>query len=232
MRAYCNLIRVIILVFIVLGADGKCNAANISDFHLNNPLSFAFPGSSWATPVAQFESYTDSTGFGQEVVPIGGGNPTVSGGAGVLGLNLNLSGNDALQLTARLLSGNQAVLIQVLLDDADGTILRFSYATSNFNTSTFSSATVRFADATTTVAGSTPGFDMSHVTFYEVQGDFFDGGGTAAFRAQFNDLSAVSTTPEPSPGLLAMIGLSLVFALRPILPTRKWSTFVPPGDVL
>src|SRR3954468_21767875 len=112
MGTYCHSIRALILVFMVVDGDVKCNAANISDFDLNNPLSFAFPGSSWATPVAQFESYTDATGFGQEIVPIGGGNPTVSGGAGVLGLNLNLSGNDALQLTARVLTGNQAVLIQ------------------------------------------------------------------------------------------------------------------------
>ena len=61
-----------------------------------------FPGSTWAIPTKQFESFTNGGVSGQEVVPIGGGNPTVSGGAGVLGLNLDLSSATGLQLTARV----------------------------------------------------------------------------------------------------------------------------------
>ena len=184
----------------------------ITDFNSQNPLSFAYPGSTWATPANQFEGFTLGGIVGQEVVPLGGGHPTVSGGAGVLGLNLNASGDDGLQLTARLLPGNLATVIQVLLFDADGTILRFNYPISDFNMSTFTAATVTFSSATTAAAGSIPGFDQSHVKVFEVQGNFFDGGGTAPFQAQFDDLVAIGT-PEPSSGALVSLGVCFVFAL-------------------
>ena len=183
-----------------------------SDFSSVRPFSFPDGGTSWANPVSQFQFFTNGGFSGQEVVPISGGNPTVSGGAGAGGFDLDLSGDSALQLTARLLPANQAIVIQVLLFDADGTIVRFDYPINNFNSSTFNTATANFSSATTVVAGSIPGFNWSDVTVYEVQGDFFDGGGTALFQAQFINLSGLGV-PEPSSSALAAIGLiCLVFA--------------------
>jgi hypothetical protein len=91
----------------------------VTDFSATNPLTCAYPNSTWSTPVNQFELFTAGSVSGQEVVPIGSGNPTVSGGAGDLGLNLDLSGVTGLQLTALLLPANQANVIQVLLLDGD-----------------------------------------------------------------------------------------------------------------
>src|SRR2546423_173142 len=102
------------------------------------------------------------------------------------------------------LPGNLATVVQVLLFDADGTVLRFDYPASDFNLSTFTPATVNFSSAMTVVGGSTAGFDQSHVTVYKVQGNFFDGGGAAPFKVQFDDLIAIASTPEPSPGILAV----------------------------
>jgi hypothetical protein len=178
----------------------------ITDFNSQNLLSFAFPGSTCANPPNQLDLLPLASIVGPEVLPISGGNPTVSGVAGALGLNLNVSGDDGLELTARLLSGNQAALIQILLFDADGTILRFDYPTSDFNVITFSPATASFSSATTIAAGSIPGISVGDVTTYEVQGDFFDGGGVAPVRVQFDDQTATSAVPEPSSGALISLG--------------------------
>jgi hypothetical protein len=212
MKIILSLKRVLILG-LMLGAGVVQGHASliISDFNSQNPLSFGFPGTTWVSPVNQFDSFTAGSIIGQEVLPISGGNPTVSGGAGVLGLNLNISGDDGLELTARLLSGNQAALIQILLFDADGTVLRFSYPISDFNLSTFTPATLSFSSATTIVAGSTPGFNNGAVAAYEIQGDFFDAGGAAPFRVQFDDLIATTSIPEPSSG--ALLSLGVCFAL-------------------
>ena len=185
----------------------------ITDFHDLNPMSFAYPSSTWVTPVNQFQFFTNGSVLGQEVLPIGGGNPTVSGGAGVLGLSLDLSGATALQLDARWLPASLSPSIQVLLFDADGTTLRFTYASNSFNTVTFSSAAVTFSSATTTAAGSTPGFDLAHVSIYEVQGNFYSPGGAAnaSFAAQLDNLMTVQATPEPSSTALIFSG-ALCFA--------------------
>jgi hypothetical protein len=184
-------------------------AVVITDFSIVNPLNFAYGGSTWSTPVNQFQSFSNGMVTGQEVVSLGGGNPTVSGGAGRVGLSLNLSGNTGLELTARLLSGNQATMFQVLIFDADGTILRLSFPTINFNTSTFVSTFVTLASGTITTPGSVAGFNLANVTVYEVQGNFFDASGAAAARVQFDQL--VATTPEPSTGLLCVLGLGFLF---------------------
>jgi hypothetical protein len=207
----CRNVKSIIALGVMAAAFAvKSHAAMIiTDFNLQNPMFFAFPNTTWATPVNQFEAFTLGRISGQEVVSIGRGNPTVNGGAGASGLNLDLSGSTALQLNARVLLGNDATLIQILLFDADGTILRFSYPIGDFNRFSFSPAVMNFSSAVTFVDGSIPGFNLSDVTAYEVQGDFYDDGGTAPFRAQFDDLFALGT-PEPGAGALAAIGLCLV----------------------
>jgi hypothetical protein len=175
MRTILTFNRVIFLG-LLLGAGVQSHASLIiTDSNSQNPLFFAFPSSTCATPPNQFDFFTL------------GGNPTVSGGAAGLGLNLNISGDDGLELTARHLSGNQAALIQALLFDADGTILRFDYPTSDF----------------------IPGFNMDDVTAYEVQGDFFDGGGVAPFSMRFDDQIATSAVPEPSSGAPVSLGVCL-----------------------
>jgi hypothetical protein len=216
------MVRFVSSCWILIFSAAGCLASTsfITDFSATNPLTFAYPTSTWSSPVNQFEFFTDGSVLGQEIVPIGGGNPTVSGGAGHLGLNLDLSGATALQLTALLLPLNQATAIQALLFDADGTILRFNFAASNYNKITYASAVVNFASATTVVAGTTVGFDLSHVTAYEIQGNFFDGSGNAAFDVRLDDLRTVGT-PEPSTiwlfgtGLLMMI-LGVLSKIRPM----------------
>jgi hypothetical protein len=219
MKTFLSSKRVIILGLILGSSVVQSHASLIiSNFSSQNPLAFGFVGTTWATPINQFDSFTFGSTSGQEVLPLSGGNPTVSGGAGVLGLNLNISGNDEVELTARLLSGNLATQIQVLLFDSDGTVVRFSFPISDFNFSTFSPGIVSFSSATTVAAGSTPGFNMGNVTTYEVQGDFFDGGGAAPFRAQFDELAAVTSAPEPSSGGLVSLGAGLVLLLLFIKP--------------
>jgi hypothetical protein len=172
------------------GAAASIPVTTISDFSSVNPLAFAY-GSSWTTPSNQFQAFTAGTVSGQQVVPIGAGNPTVSGGAGRSGLALNLTGATGLQLTARLVAGSQATVIQVFLSDVDGTVIRFDYPTTSFNAATFSSVVVAVGATTTVTAGTTAGLDLAHVNLYEVQGNFFDSSGAAKFDVQFDALTAV-----------------------------------------
>jgi hypothetical protein len=198
MRAVCLFIFIVGLQF-ELHAD-----VVISDFNTVNPMNYAYPSGDWNTPLNQFQFFTDGSVSGQEVLPINGGNPTASGGAGKLGLNLDLSGNIALQLTARLLPSNEANYVQALLYDADGTVMRYSFV-GGFNTSTFTSVYIDFSKGVTATAGSVDGLDLSHITGYGIQGNYYDPGGlaNAAFNVQLDTLSA-SVIPEPSSVSLAV----------------------------
>ncbi|MDZ8117192.1 hypothetical protein [Pontiella agarivorans] len=191
----------------------------ISDFETTNPLVSSYTGSTWASPVDQFQSFTDGSVSGQEVLPLEGGNPTVSGGAETLGLNLNLSGTIALELTARLLPDHGANVIQVLLLDADGTRERFNFSSSDFNTSTFSSAWVDFNDGITSTAGTTPGLDLTAITAYGIQGNYYDNGGSAdaMFGVQLDNLNA-SVIPEPrSIIMISLTGISILIIRRQLI---------------
>ena len=189
-------------------------AVLITDFSTTNPLTLAYGGSTWSSP-NQFQWFTNGAVQGQEVVPLSGGSPTVSGGAYSSGLSLNLTGQNTLELSACLLMLNQATVIQVLLFDADGTHVRYDFPSSNFNTLTFASAYASMASGTTTAAGTTPGLDLTAITTYQVQGNYYDlaGSGTALFRVQFDQLSAIGTVPEPAAASLFAIGM-LACSLR------------------
>jgi hypothetical protein len=201
-------------VFVATGLGWMCatraNAAVlITDFSTINPMTLAYVGSTWALP-NQFQSFTSGAVQGQEVVPISGGSPTVSGGAYREGLSLDLTGQNTLELTARLLPLNQAIFLQVLLFDADGTHARFSFPASSFNTSTFTLASVLLSSATITVAGATPGLNLAAITTSQMQGDFYDplGAANGRFQVQFDQLGAAITVPEPTATLF--IACSLV----------------------
>ncbi|QBG46330.1 hypothetical protein EGM51_02530 [Verrucomicrobia bacterium S94] len=191
---------------------GALSDVLITDFKTVNPLQYSYPGTTWSSPVNQFQSFTDGSVSGQEVLPLSGGSPTVSGGAERLGLNLDLSGTLSLELTARLLSGNEASVIQVLLLDADGTRERFSFSSSDFNTSSFSTVRVDFSEGLISSGGTVAGLDLSAITAYGVQGNYYDNDGAAdaAFNVQFDNLNA-SVIPEPSSILLiSLTSISLL----------------------
>jgi hypothetical protein len=144
-------------------------------------------------PVKQYRSFTSGATTGQELLPISGGNPTVSGGASAQGLKLRLPDATGMRLTARLLPGNAATVIVVIVLDADGTNLRFTFPLSAFNTSTFASSTISFSAAATSAAGSKAGFDFAKFSAYMVQGNAWEPGGlaNAAMAVQLDDLSVV-----------------------------------------
>jgi hypothetical protein len=183
-------------------------AVQITDFSTTNAMTLAFGGSTWAGP-NQFQFFTSGAVQGQEVVPISGGSPTVSGGAYRDGLSLDLTGQTTLELTACLLPLNQAVFVQVTLFDADGTHARLDFPTSSFNTSSFTVASTSFSTATITAAGSAPGLNLATITAYQIQGDYYDLGGAAnaRFQMQFDQLGATMTVPEPTVTLLITVGL-------------------------
>ncbi|WFB37778.1 PEP-CTERM sorting domain-containing protein [Kiritimatiellota bacterium B12222] len=187
----------------------------ITDFDSFNPLSFPYGGASWATPVAQFDYFTDGSVTGQQVLPIAGGNPTVSGGAWRNGLSLDLSGMSELELRARLLADNEAGSIQILLFDADGTYMRYTFSASYYNTSTFDSGRVDVADGVIAAPGSVPGLDLAAITAYLVQGNYYDSGGAAdaKFNVQLDQLLAVSV-PEPAGVFLFLLGCGVVVVGR------------------
>jgi hypothetical protein len=187
--------------------DSKA-AVLITDFSSANPMTLPYGGSTWAGP-NQFQSFTIGTVQGQEVLPIGGGSPTVAGGAFRGGISLDFTGQNALELTVRLLPLNQAQMVQVLLFDADGTHAFYSFPTSQFNTVTFTSAYATFATGTISSPGSIPGLDLTAITTYQLQGNYYDpmGAQTARFQMQFDQLSAVNVVPEPTSTSLLILGI-------------------------
>lgn len=193
---------------LALAASPLSGAVILTDFSATHPMTLPFGGTTWAGP-NQFQFFTDGAVQGQEVVPIGGGSPTVSGGAYCPGLTLDLTGQATLELTARTLALNQAVFVQVLLFDSDGTHARFSFATSNFNSSTFTSAYASLAGGVITVAGTTPGLNLGAITVYQIQGDFYDpgGAGNAPFRMQLDSLRAIEGVPEPDAASLVALAV-------------------------
>ncbi|MDF7807313.1 PEP-CTERM sorting domain-containing protein [Pontiellaceae bacterium B12219] len=187
----------------------------ITDFETTNPMNFSYPSetSTWDKPVDQFQSFTDGDVSGQEVLPIGEGAPTASGGAGRLNLALDLSGTRSLELTARLLPSNEARVIQVLLFNDNGTIEKFNFYSSSFNSSTFTTARVDFDLASTTETVS--GLDLSAITAYEIQGNYWDTDGSkdAAFNVQFDNLNA-SLIPEPSSIIMVTLASASLLMIR------------------
>ncbi len=131
---------------------------------------------------------------------------------------MDLSGNNALQLTVRLFSGNEAEWIQILLYDADGTKENFSFASSLFNEDTFSSGWVDFSDENITTAGTTAGLDLSAITGYTVQGNHWDVNGAkdANFFMQLDELSvgSVGMVPEPATLSFLFLGTSALLVIR------------------
>jgi hypothetical protein len=191
----------------------------ISDFETTNPLTYAFSenGSTWNDPVQQFQSFTDGNVSGQEVLPIGTGSPTANGGAYRNGLTLDLSGTLSLELTARLLASNEASYIQVLLYDSDGTVNKYSFSSSNFNTTTFTTVRIDYSDFYSSGGNSESiaGLDLTAITSYAVQGNHWDtdGSGNALFNVQFDNLNA-SVIPEPRSILMITIASASLLIIR------------------
>ena len=210
-------VSLLILTFGLLAAAARGARADVlvTDFSATNPLSAAYDASTWASP-DQFRFFTDGSVSGQENVPLGLGSPTVSGGAMGGAMNLDLRGENSLELTLRLLPSNQARLIQVMLVDADGTQVRFDFATSSFNLETFAAATLSFSSAATTADGSVAGLNLSSIISYAVQGDYFDGKGHNLLQLQLDNLGAVNVVPEPATmtitttGFLTLAGICIL----------------------
>jgi len=198
-----QILKIVAVLILVCGTLYSFADVLITDFFETNPLSAAYPGSSWTN---QFQSFTDGDVSGQEVLSLNGGSPTASGGAWCKNLTLDLSGTSALTLTARLLSGNEALNIQVLLSDADGTTEKFNFSTAVFNTTTFTSSTTEFSSRYLVATGTTSGLDLSNISLYEIQGNYYDGtGGDAPFNIQFDNLSA-TVIPEPASAQHFIVG--------------------------
>jgi hypothetical protein len=136
------------------------------------------------------------------------------GGVGFNISPINLTGEPLLEVSARIGSGNANSDFNVLLQDADGTLVGYSFSASSFNTSTFTTATRPIATPDFTLnTGTTPGLDVSNITQFQFQGDF-SGSALVPFAFDFDNIAAV---PEPATlGVLAVC--AVVLGLR---RTRK-----------
>ncbi len=184
----------------------------ITDFDGTRPLEAGFftwgPGGG-GFPLDQFQAFVVGAVTGQEVVPIGGGNPTVSGFGFAGGFApVDITSQPYLQLTARLLPANEAAEIRLMLSDADGTSLGYSLAAASFNSVTFASATTLLAGGVELDPGALPGMNFATITSYRVGGNSTDGGGAALFQMQFDSLMAV-----PEPASVATVTTMGLFAL-------------------
>jgi PEP-CTERM motif len=170
-------------------------------FYSANPMLLAYPDSTWSKPVNQSKFFPNGRSFGREVPSIGG--------AGRLGLSLDISGNNA-PFTARPLPANQSPFAQVLLFDTDGTIDRFGFFSSSTHASTFSSAPIIFSGVTIATAGSTTGLEFSDIVAYETQGGSFgpDSTADAPFDLKSLGFNGINN-PIPEPGTVALVGMGL-----------------------
>jgi hypothetical protein len=205
--------RALVVSSILLASPLRADVL-ISDFNTVHPLNPAITGGdgSWGTPVSQVTSFTSGGVTGQQVAPFEGGNPGSDGSAfsSIFATPLNIQGNSALALTARLLvPGNQVTDIAVTLWSDPGQRnfgSHFTFHASDFSGSEFRTMQLPFTSATD---GNFGPADFSAITEFAISGNGIAG---QDFQVQFSGLSAV---PEPSAFLLLSCGAgALFFAAR------------------
>ena len=192
----------------------------LSDFSTVNPLNPAFrTAGPWYTDgsgafVPQIHNFQSGSILGQEISPVGTGAPNVRDDSGVDQLQLDLSGNGGLSLTARIVPGNEAANILVGLRDTRNVDYYWIFPTSNFNTATFNTATLLLSDGLysygPTGDPSQDQLDLSHISFFDIAGNYYDIGsdgvnGSALVGLQLSRLEAV-TVPEPASVVMLGVG--------------------------
>lgn len=163
------------------------------------------------------DQFTQNAGF-ITVAPLNGGNPIAGASftkirAQDLLKPLDLSGQVAFSLTARLEPGDGGSLIELELDDAMGNATWTYVPASLFSTQAFSTVTVPI---------ESNGLDLRRITRWSIGGDLFPpGGDSAPFRVSFADLSAVPTAPSslkigltPYPGITINGTLGTTYSLQ------------------
>ena len=187
-------------LFLCLSTSAQ-NSILLSDFGALNPV---VGNDVWAS---QIQAFSDGTHSGQEVVPLGGGNPTSAGDAfSAFFTPVNLSGATGLTLLARALPGNVAGNIYVtLFSGGSGRPQGESWA---FDVSGLSTSSFQLLTSNTgTPLGDT--LDFAHVDDIAIGGQGF---GSDPVRLQFAELSAVTSVPEPNAAVLTGAGLVVMAA--------------------
>ena len=188
----------LLTLFLCWSASAQ-NSILLSDFGSLNPV---VGNDVWTS---QIQAFSDGTYTGQEVVPLGGGNPTSAGDAfSAFFTPINLSGTTGLTLLARALPGNVAGNVYVtLFSGGSGRPQGESWA---FDVSSLSTSTFQLLTSNTgTQLGDA--LDFARVDDIAIGGQGF---GSDPVRLQFAELSAVVAAPEPSGSTLAAVGLSVV----------------------
>jgi len=205
----------------------KCQ---VTVFTFNNPAGFYFGDwTSTNSPVTGGQLVVGNNGPASPVAP------SPSGGAGVFGLNVNISQETALQVLGTVNAGNAASDFQIILSDntnngSGNTASQASFAFSlaglsstspSTSTLNYTSAQYYYSNSTTFAETSIPmsDFNFADITQISVQGDFSSS--TVPIRFSLNSIQAV---PEPpiwsllGPGL-ALIGLMGFHLRRRISPS-------------